>query len=282
MIKRQILFIFLLSVTLGGIAQIQVDSLIAKQSIKLNGKKVTAISNDISFSNADTSKLLTEWAAKNLGFVKIVSQNPTASLSGGFAQERLATGANLTYTLNWGAGRQGAGTNILATATLSSIVVAGNSESFTQPSAPGSVSGTQSVSIARNTTTSFTNSVTATDGKSASAGTSFTFYDKRYLGWSTSTTPTNDEILAAVYQDNSGGSTGLTQTLAQVGTAKYLFFANTSNVSGVVVNGFPSTAAFSLNGSITVNNASGGTNTYHITVSNNPIGNVGATTVTFN
>jgi len=280
--KKYILLVAFAINALAITAQIQVDSLIAKQSFKLNGRKVTGISNDISFSNADTSKLLTEWAAKNLGFVKIVSQNPTATLSGGFAQERLATGDNLTYTLNWGAGRQGAGTNILATATLATITVAGTAESFTQPSAPGTVSGTQTVSIARNTTTSFNNTVTTTDGKSANAGTSFTFYDKRYLGWSETTTPTNDEILAAVYKDNSGGTTSLTQVLAQIGTAKYLFYANTSTVSGVVVNGFPSTAAFSLNNSATVNNASGGTTTYHITVSNNPIGNVGTTTITFN
>ena len=280
--KKYILLFALAIFTKASIAQIQVDSLTAKQSLKLNGTKATGISNDISFSNADSTKLLTEWAAKNLGFVKIVSQNPTASLSGGFAQERIATGANLSYTLNWGAGRQGAATNILATATLASVVVAGTNETFTQPSAPGSVSGTQAVSIARNTTTVFSNIVTTSDGKSASANTTFSFYDKRYLGWSSTTTPTNEEILSAVYQDNSGGSTSLTETLAQISTPKYLFYANTSSVTGVIVNGFPSTAAFSLNNSATVNNASGGTTTYHITVSNNPIGNVGSTTITFN
>ena len=165
---------------------------------------------------------------------------------------------------------------------MASITVAGTAQSFSQPSAPGTVSGTQSVSIARNTTTTFTNSVVTTDGKSATANTTFSFYDKRYLGWSNTTTPTNDEILAAVYQDNSGGTTGLTHTLSQLGSAKYLFYANTSTVSGVTVNGFPSTAAFALNSTATVNNASGGSTTYYITVSNNPIGNVGATTIIFN
>ena len=90
---------------MASIAQIQVDSLIVKQSIKLSGKRVTGISNDISFANADSNKLLTEYAAKNLGFVKVVSQSPTASLTGGVSQERIATGANLTYTLNWSAGK---------------------------------------------------------------------------------------------------------------------------------------------------------------------------------
>ncbi len=283
-------------------SQTNVDSIKVKTAITLAGKRVTAISNDTITRNSDSIELLTKAAARKMKgsnidttnntiitktqadnfYVKVQTQNPTASLSGGVAQERLASGSALSYTLTWSGGRQNSGTNILATNPLASIVVATVSQSFTQPGAGSSVSGAQSVSVTRNTTTNFTNTVTTTDSKTASATTTFSFYDKRYVGWCASTTPTDAEILAAVYKDNSGGSVSLTQTLAQLGSAAHLFYANTVSINGVTINGFPSTSSFSLNNSRSLTNASGGITTYYVSVSNNAIGSAGTTSLIIN
>jgi len=234
-------------------------------------------------STVDSSLFVTHTALNDtlLGYVKIQTQNPTATLTGGFSQEIVASGAALSYTLNWGAGRLSATSTQGATNPIATIVVAGTGQTFTQPSAGSTVTGTQGVSVTRNTNTTYSNVVTTTDSKTATATTIFSFYNKRYLGFSATTTPTQAEILAALYQDNSGGATSLSYTIPQQGSAKYLFYVNTSTVTSVTVNGFPSTSAFSLNNSITFTNASGGTYNGYYTVSNNQIGNLSATAVTF-
>jgi len=229
----------------------------------------------------DSTKFVTYTAGDNR-YVKIQTQNPTATLSGGYSYERHASGT-FSVSLSWSAGRQAAGTGVNATNPLSSIVVAGTSQTFSQPSSGSSVSGSQSTgTMSYNTNYTFYNTVTTTDSKTAVASTSFGAYDKRYLGWSATTTPTSAEILAAVYQDNSGNNSSLTNTLAQLGSDKHLFFVTTSTVSSVSVNGFPSTAAFSLNNSISFTNASGGTFTGYYTVSNNAFGSTSTNTVIFN
>ena len=231
--------------------------------------------------SADSATFLTHTQG-DARYVAIQTQSPTASLSGGYSYERHASGT-FSVSLSWSAGRQAAGTGVNATNTLSSIVVAGTSQTFTQPSAGSSVSGSQSTGTMNyNTNYTFYNTVTTTDSKTAVASTSFGAYDKRYLGWSATTTPTSAEILAAVYQDNSGNNSSLTNTLAQLGSDKHLFFVTTSTVSSVTVNGFPSTAAFSLNNSISFTNASGGTFTGYYTVSNNAFGSTSTNTVIFN
>jgi len=216
-----------------------------------------------------------------LSFVKVQTQPPTATLSGGYSYERHAAGT-FTASLGWSAGRQASGTNILATNPLSSIVVAGVSQTFSQPAAGSSVSGSQSVTVTYNSNTTFTDTVKTTDGKSAIGYTYFSVYDKRYIGWAATSTPTNAEILAAVYQDNYGGMVPLSTVLAQLGSDKYLFIVNTVSINTVSINGFPSTAAFNLNSSKTFTNSSGGTFTGYISVSVNLFGSVGTTTLNVN
>jgi hypothetical protein len=298
------IFIFIALFSTAAYSQSNVDSIKVKTALTLASKRVTAISNDTATRNSDSSELITKAAARKLKgsgssvdstngtfitktqgdvyYVKVLTQLPTATLSGGVAQERVASGSALSYTLSWSCGRQNAGTNVLATNPLASIIVATVSQSFSQPSVGSSVSGTQSVSVPRNTPTTYTNTVTTTDSKTASATTTFSFYDKRYVGWSASTTPSDAEILAAVYKDNNGGTVALTQTLSQLGSAAHLFYANTAQVSGVTINGFPSTASFSLNDARSFTNASGGSTTYYVSVSNNAIGNTGTTSITIN
>ena len=160
------------------------------------------------------------------------SQVPTAALGGGFSQERVASGANLTATLSWTAGRQA------ATQPLATIVVNGITQTFSQPSAPGTVGGTQSVSYARNTSSSFSMTVTTTDSKTAGASTGFSFYDKRYAGFDAhalvSGVPAQADILAASFQDANGGNTNLSRSEAQQGSNLYYFFITTGTVSSVV------------------------------------------------
>lgn len=214
-------------------------------------------------------------------YVKIASQNPTATLTGGVTYEYHPAGT-FNSTLNYSAGRLASGTNLGATQPIASIVVAGNSESVSSCSTPPcTITGTQSVTTTYNTNTTYQNIVTTTDSKTATASTSFIFYHKKYLGWSVTTTPTNSEILAAVYQDNNGGTVSLSTTLAQIGSARYLFYATTATVSSVFVNGFPSSFSFSLNNIQSVTNASGAAYNYYVTVSNNQIGNLSTTALVF-
>ena len=208
-------------------------------------------------------------------------QAPTSTLSGGYAYER-STGSTIGTSVGWGAGRLAGGTNLRQTSPIASIVVNGVTQTFSQPTAGASVSGSQSVTIPVNTNVTISNIVTTTTGESATSYTFFTYYDKRYVGWSNTATPTDAEIRAAINQDNNGGTVGYSTTLAQLGTSKYLFYANTSAINGVSVNGFPSSDAFNLNVSRSFTNAVGGTTTYFVTTSKNAIGATSATSLTIN
>ena len=214
-------------------------------------------------------------------YVKLQTQNPTATLTGGFNYQRQPSGS-ATQPVAWTAGRLAATPSAAPTDTLSTIVVGGISQTFTQPSAGSSTSGSQDVTFTLNTNATFSNIVTTGDGKTATASTSFTVYDKRYAGWAATTTPTRAEILAAIGQDNNGGTVPYSLTFPQLGTAAYLFYANTAQVTSVTINGFPSTSAFTLNVSRSFTNSVNGVTTYYVTTSNNAIGATSTTALTVN
>ena len=168
------------------------------------------------------------------------SQPPTALLTGGTTLE-LQSAATLNYTLNWTAGRQS------ATDSIATIVVAGTNQSFTQPAQSSSVSGTQAVSFAANTNITYSNIVTTTDSKSATATTAFTFLPKRYWGWiSDSTgigsesfddaiiTVLNNELSASKSKSFSTGNPSGTQFLV------YAYYATAGELTQFDMNGFPS------------------------------------------
>ena len=97
-------------------------------------------------------------------FVKITTQNPTASLSGGSNYE-LHSAGTFSPTLNYSAGRLAATSSASATAPIASITVASVSEPVTGCStAPCIISGTQGVTVTYNTNTTFSNVVVTTDG----------------------------------------------------------------------------------------------------------------------
>lgn len=203
------------------------------------------------------------------------SQNPTATLSGGVTQELMSAGAALSYTLNWSAGRQS------ATAPLASIVVAGVSQSIpTGTPTPGNSNfGSQNVSVTRNTNTTYSNVVTATDSKSTTATTSFTFLPKRYFGWVSSTSPSDADIIAA------GGelSTAIAKSWTQAAPSgsqylMYAFPASEGSLTHFDINSFPSISAMQMT-TRNVTNASGYTQQYRIYVSINAFNVTGTTTI---
>lgn len=204
------------------------------------------------------------------------SQGPTAGLSGGQTIELMATGAALPFTLNWSAGRSG------ATNPIQSIVVAGVNQTFTTPAAGGSISGTQAVSVTRNTNTTYSTVVTTTDGKTATASTSFTFLPSRYFGWVNSQTPTDANIIAAGAElSNSNAKTWVQPA---PGGAQFLVFAypaNEGNLANFFINTFPSLEAMQLT-QRTLTNASGFSQTYNIYVSKNAFTVTGTTSIVTN
>lgn len=130
------------------------------------------------------------------------SQSPTASLSGGQTLEKRPSGTT-SVTLNWSAGR------LASTQPLSSIVVAGVSQTFIQPSSGSSVSGTQAVSVTNNSNTTYANTVTTVDSKTASANTTVSWSDRRFYGRSASATP--DET---IIEASAGGASQLSNSRA--------------------------------------------------------------------
>lgn len=174
------------------------------------------------------------------------SQPPTVTLTGGQTLELRSAGTN-PYTLNYSSSRQA------ATATLATIVVAGVTKSFVQPSAPGTVSGTQTVTVTNNTDVTYSNVTTTTDGKSATATTSFVFQPKRYFGFINDSTGIgvfgfNDAVITALGNElstsksksfNTGNPTGV-QFLV------YAYYAPFGFLTQLDLNGFPSIDAFNV------------------------------------
>lgn len=183
------------------------------------------------------------------------SQPPTASLTGGTVYE--LTTSNQTHNLSWGYGRQSA-TAII----VSAVINPGTLNVFgSQPTQPGTITGTQSVTTTANTNTTYTITVTTSDSKTATASTTDTFLPRFYYGRSSSATP-NQTIILAV----AGGSNPLTASKAQTGLvitasgSNYPFFAYPSSEGAINnifdVNGFNVTSAFNQT-TVSVTNASG-------------------------
>ncbi len=190
------------------------------------------------------------------------TQSPTASLSGGGIFE-FTSASTVDETLNWGAGRQS------ATQSLASIVVAGITQSFSQPSAPGTVTGTQDVTVTTNTSTTYNNIVTTTDSKTATASTTFTYESKYYIGFVSSASPSDADIIAALGTTAGGvfATSRLTAgTLLDPASSGFIIFAYPASfgaanikINGLIVGYNLTTRSFT--------NASGYSVSYNIYVS---------------
>ena len=245
---------------------------------KFTGGQITAIPT---VGQTINSKNIQDWLTQAF----YPSQVPTSTLtmtyggntSSALQVELIATSTlELPVTLNWTGGRQS------KTQPLSSIVVAGISQTFSQPSAGSSASGTQADSVVRNTTTTFTNVVTTTDSKTASSSASITFLPKRYWGSTINVTPTNGEILIAAGggSELSASKTKSNFTVVIGSTSSAVFYTYPSSegtLSSIIIGGFESIGAFTLVVT-SVTNASGYVQNYNVYTSNNKFA---STTITF-
>lgn len=220
------------------------------------------------FSTVTGVNLGTTTTVSTLNQLLYPSQPPTATLTGGGNFELMASGVQMPFVLNWSAGRQA------ATAGLQSIVVAGTNETFTQPAPSASISGTQAVSVSRNVNTSFTNTVTTTDGKTDVASVSYNFFAKRYWGFWSTASPSDATVQGLASEFVT------TRTKAQINPAvaptgqQYFVIAfpaslDPSNTSTIWVNGLDQTGTFTR----TVKpftNASGYVQSYIFFITTNP------------
>lgn len=206
------------------------------------------------------------------------SQVPTAGLTYNSSQtlvtELMSSGADLPYILNWSAGRN------IATQPLQTVRITSNNgqtynENFSQPSQGGNTTGTQSVTIPRNVTTVFTNTVTTIDGKITTATFTASSSPKRYWGMVATQSPTDANIIA----QSSELSASRVKSWTVTPTVNYYLFyaypANEGNLTSLKVNTFESILAFTLT-QRSFTNASGNQQVYNIYVANN------STTVTNN
>lgn len=151
------------------------------------------------------------------------SQLPTATLTGGVNLE-FRSAQTMNYTLNWSAGRQ------RATVLIASVFVNGISQSFSQPDTSSSISGTQAVSFPVNTSITYSNVVTTTDSKTATASTTFSFLPQRYFGWinvsdtaGIGTFGYNDSKITALSQELSSSNVKSWNTGNPTGTQIYVY-----------------------------------------------------------
>ena len=171
------------------------------------------------------------------------SQSPTTTITGGQVLEFRST-QTMNFTLNYTSGRQ------LATKPLSSIIIGGNTKSFSQPIAGSSVSGTQSVSFAANTDVTYQNVTTTIDSKIANASTTFSFLPKRYFGWISDTTGIgqagfDDSKITSLGNELSNSKSKTFSTGSPTGTQFYVYayYSTAGDLTQWDMNGFPSLAA---------------------------------------
>jgi hypothetical protein len=132
--------------------------------------------------------------------------------------------------------------------------------------------------------TSYPNTITAS---STSAALSFSSYSKRYWGgvsvpFNTTTVYDITAFSPSPNADNSGGSKGITATIAISGTqyAYYAYPATNADLTSIMYNNFQSIDTFTKT-IVQIKNAQGYTQNYKVYTSNDPI-SATLTSVTFN
>lgn len=192
----------------------------------------------------------------------------TISLSLGSTQEYMASGSALSVTATWSITRP------TDCRPITSITVAGTSITPDALNEGQSQSGTLATTLARNTNSIYTVAVNSTD-KSGSASSTITWSWKRYWGAVTSTTVTDADILALTGAGVGTGSefaSSRTKSYDGItGGGKYLVFAFPSSWGTPIFKVYGLTnSAFTKVRDNTFINASGGSNTYQVWVSNTP------------
>jgi len=233
-----------------------------------NGKR--PITGSVATGQNPNTNDLVAW----LNAVFYPSQAPTASLIGGQTYELTSQSLIGPINVNWTIGRQN------ATEPINSIIISNNlnsttwPQSFSQPAAGSTVSGTQGFSIGGNINQTLTVTATSTDGKSASAPTSFTFLPKRYWGRTTSAAATESDLLASAGGSNTlSNSKAGTFSITANGSNRvfYAYPSNLGDLSSINIGGLESLSSFTKT-VINFTNASGYTQNYNVYTSNNETG----------
>lgn len=289
--KKLLLILMMLAAFFNTEAQTQ-NLLVDSLNVGKNGTSKSSFNGKVWLKNFNGNRPITNGVSGQQGvnpgtnelvaFLNAVfypSQPPTATLNGGLNLELSAAGTVGPYSLNWVAGRQAA-TDQLSTVTITSTVGQNFPLAFAQPSAPGIVSGSQSVYFAANTNVSYTLTVVTNDGKIANTTTAFNFLPKRYWGRTANTAANSTEILAS-----AGGSSVLssskagTFTITASGSNRvfYAYPSNLGDLTSINIGGLESLSSFTKT-VVALTNASGYTQNYNIYTSNNETsGNVTAT-----
>jgi hypothetical protein len=237
-----------------------------------NGNRTVTRSGLPAINTGDTT--LTAWL--NSYFFPSVAPSGTISASGGISREFMSSGADLTTNLTWSATRP------VACLAITGITIHSISQTLDNPFIEGHTqNGTLNTqALPRNVNTTYTNTVTSTD-KNFSISTTITWYWGRYWGAFISAVPPTDisfsisdaQIIALTGAGVGSGyelSTTMVKTYNGInGGGNYLVFAFPSawGTPTFVVNGLTSTAFTRVRNNAFIN-ASGGSTTYSVWVSN--------------
>ena len=174
--------------------------------------------------------------------------------------------SDTTVLLNWTAGRQ------LATRNITLVKVMGIAPTFTNPAAGSSTSGSESYTVTKNVNITVRDTVTTSDGKTATASATITWLPRRYWGRSSLSAATSGIVTTA-----AGGGSELNSSKAKssfsitASGTNYIYYAyptSLGSLTSIVVGGFESIGAFTLT-VVSITNAFGYTQNYNVYTSNN-------------
>jgi len=208
-------------------------------------------------------------AAEIIQQVWYAEQPPTTTLTGGTTLE-LTASSSVTRQLNLTACRGSNTTNLIR------ISVHGSDGStvfltFTNPSQNACITPlTPTIFVPANTNITYTDTVTTQSGKQATATTSFNFQSKEYIGFVTTNTPSDADILAATngtvggFFNNSVRQT--TGSLSTPASLKYVVIAYPASwgLATIKIGGFETNYTLTTRSFV---NASGYSVSYNIYVS---------------
>ena len=174
-------------------------------------------------------------------------------------------GTTENVTMNWTAGSQ------LSTSDIITITADGVSQSFTPPSPGNSISGTQAVSFPSNSNKTLVLTVETSSGESAMDSISISYKWRIYFGFTDSNSP--DDPTVQALSNMLADALNLNTSVSHPGGGqKYFSIAFPVSMEGTGVHlklgGFDVTGDFTRT-TRSFTNASGGSTTYVLLVSNN-------------
>jgi hypothetical protein len=202
-------------------------------------------------------------------FFPSTSPTVTISSSQSTSQEFMSSGAAITTNLTWSV------TRTVACMPIATIIVNGNSQMPAQLSeGQTQTSVLNSQDLARNVNTTYTITATTDDDKTGTASTTISWYWKRYWGSIASNAAPSDAQIIALTGASVGSGSELSTTRAKTynginGGGNYLVFAFPSSWGTPVfkVYGLTNSAFTKVRDNVFIN-ASGGSTTYQVWISN--------------